>query len=322
MTNGYDSFFRYVIPPQDVIFASNSDLLRFLKAIPAIFLICLSVDSSAQEVDRSWGVSLFSGMINYQGDLNPNSFTFKNSNIAAGVIIRKPISRWFTLRGGINIGKIESADARNRDYLKARNLSFHNSIEEVYAALEITLLDASKFKFTPYMFAGFGMFHADPWTYDNSGVKTFLRPLSTEGQGLPQYPKQRPYTTIQPVLPFGGGARYAVSDAFIIGVEFHQRKTFFDYIDDVSSHFVDHDVLLAAKGPKAIELSYRGDEVPGGSQVYPSHGEQRGTPTEMDWYYFLGITLELKLNMLSGMFSNLKGSNDGYYRRCPKVPMY
>jgi hypothetical protein len=275
-----------------------------------------------QDHDRSALLGFYTGMINYQGDLNPNSFTFKNSNFAAGILIRKPLNPWISLRAGANIGRIEAADARNRDYLKPRNLSFFNSIEEVYAAVEISVLDLSNSRVTPFAFTGFSIFHTNPWTYDNSGVKTFLRPLSTEGQGLPQYPKQRVYGTIQPAFAFGGGLRFALNDAVYINIAFHQRKTFFDYIDDVSSHFVDRDVLLAAKGQKAIELSYRGDEVPGGAQAYPRPGDQRGTPTEMDWYYFLGATLEVKINQMQDLFNNLIGHEEGYYRRCPRIPQY
>lgn len=287
-----------------------------------MFLCLLAITSYSQDEDRSLSIGIYAGMINYQGDLNPHSFTFKNSNFATGILLRKPLNRWFTLRAGANFGRIEAADARNRDYLKPRNLSFFNSIEEVYGALEITILDFSNSRFTPFAYGGFGIFHADPWTYDNSGVKTFLRPLSTEGQGLAQYPKQRPYGPVQPVFAFGGGARFAINDALNLSIGFHQRKTFFDYIDDVSSHFVDHDILLAAKGPKAIELSYRGDELPGGIQTYPNRGEQRGTPSEMDWYYFLGVTLEVKVNRVHDLFSGLLGHDDGYYHRCPRIPLY
>jgi opacity protein-like surface antigen len=280
------------------------------------FLLCLIAKQlPAQELDKSFSLSLFTGAINYQGDLQPGSFTFSHSNFAAGLSIRKPLNRWITARAGVNYGTITAADSWNRDYLKPRNLSFTTTIKEAYAGLELTVLDISTKKFTPYIYGGIAVFHFNPWTRDNNGTKTFLQPLSTEGQGLPQYPEQKVYQLTQLAIPFGGGVKYAVSDAFSIGLEFSQRKSFTDYIDDVSTHYVDRDVLLQAKGAKSVELAYRGGQSPVGSPQYPAHGEQRGTPSEMDWYYFFGLTSEIKLNALSNLFRNGKSVAS---QRCPR----
>jgi hypothetical protein len=296
--------------------------LKTLKTITAILSLFIGSQSFSQELDKSVSVSLFTGMINYQGDLNPHSFTFKNSNFATGVIFRKPLNRWFTLRGGMLIGKIEAADRKNREYLQPRNLSFYTSLKEISLGLQFTMLDMSSTRFTPVMHGGVAFFHFNPWTYDNDGVKTFLKPLSTEGQGLSQYPEQRPYELTQMALAFGGGFKYVVNEGLIIGMEFNQRKTFTDYLDDVSTHFVDRDVLLAAKGQKAVDLAYRGDEVASGQPNYPLHGEQRGTPSEMDWYYFLGLTMEVKFHSLGSFFSSIRGNSGGYYQRCPRNVNY
>lgn len=279
------------------------------------FLSLFSFTSTqAQEVDKSATLSLFTGLINYQGDLNPSSFKFSHSNFAGGLIIRKPLGRLFTIRSGITVGTIKAADKWNRDYLKPRNLSFTTTVKEVYTGLELMLLDFSSRQFTPYLYGGLAVFHFNPWTHDSRGVKTYLKPLSTEGQGLPQYPMQKPYNLTQLALPFGAGFKVAVTDGFAVGIEFSQRKTFTDYLDDVSSHYVDRDVLLLAKGTKAVELSYREDELPNGRPMFPAHGEQRGTPSEMDWYYFFGLTMELKLNSLGGLFKTDKPVAS---QRCP-----
>ena len=268
----------------------------------------------AQELDKSATISLFTGAMNYQGDLNPNSFKYSHSNFTGGLILRKPLNRWFTLRAGVTMGKIKADDKWNRDYLQVRNLNFTSDIKEAYLGLELTVLDISSKRFTPYLYGGIAVFHFNPWTYDNNSTKTYLKTLSTEGQGLPQYPTQKPYNLTQLALPFGGGLKFAVSDDFSVGIEFSQRKTFTDYLDDVSSHYVDRDALLQAKGAKAVELSFREDELPNGRPLFPGHGEQRGTPSEMDWYYFFGLTLEFKLNTLGGLFNNNRSVSS---QRCP-----
>ena len=289
---------------------------RILSILTLIFTF-IYTPALGQFSANEWTLSAFAGTINYQGDLKPTSFTFNHSNPTFSLVLRKPISRWFNWRLGASIGKVEGADKYNRDYLKVRNLSFFTDVQEIYTALEINLLDITTKKFTPYMYGAVGLFHFNPWTYDNNGKKTYLKPLSTEGQGLSQYPQQKPYKLIQSVLGFGVGAKYALSSCSNIGIEFSQRKTFIDYLDDVSSFYVDQETLRAAKGDKAVELAWRGDEVPGGAP-YPQDGYQRGTKSEMDWYYFFGLTFETKLNCLKGIFTNLKGAHGPYYTKCPR----
>jgi opacity protein-like surface antigen len=299
---------------------ANPTLMRCVKTVT--FLLLLSIQLPAWSQDEEFSkeptITVFTGLINYQGDLNPNSFTIGHSKFAAGFSIRKPLNRWFSARAGFNIGHLEAADRYNRNYLKSRNLSFFSTIKEAYAGLEVSFLDISKSRFTPYMFGGVAVFHFNPWTYDNAGKKTYLRPLSTEGEGLAQFPSQKPYNLTQFALPFGVGVKYAVNDNINIGFEFSQRKTFTDYLDDVSSFYVDHDALLAAKGSKAVELAYRGIGGSSASAPYPQHGEQRGTPSEMDWYYFAGLNLELKLNAVSNLFNGFGSHDKNYRQRCPR----
>ncbi|MBL7744377.1 MAG: outer membrane beta-barrel protein [Chitinophagaceae bacterium] len=283
-----------------------------------LLLICANTITWSQdeEFSKMPYLSFFTGLVNYQGDLNPNSFTFGRSKFTAGASVRIPLSRWFTARAGFNIGSLEAADRYNRDYLKPRNLSFFTSVKEVFAALELNLLNIDKSRFTPYFYGGIAVFHFNPWAYDNGGEKIYLQPLSTEGQGILDFPTQKTYKLTQFALPFGAGLKYAVSNNVHVGIEFSQRKTFTDYLDDVSSFYVDRDKLLAAKGSKAVEMAFRGLSSPAASAPYPAHGEQRGTPSEMDWYYFTGINLEVKMSALASLFRG--GRDKSYQQRCPR----
>lgn len=292
-----------------------------VPAFPIITAITVSfcLNSTAQLTVSDWTLALFAGTANYQGDLKPTSFTFNHSNPAFTVILRKPLSRWFTWRSGASITKVEGADKYNRNDLKPRNLSFFTGLKEIYTGLEINLLDISTKQFTPYMYGAVIVYHFNPWTYDNSGNKVYLKPLSTEGQGLPDYPENKPYRLTQTALGFGVGGKYAISNCVNIGIEFSQRKTFTDYLDDVSTSYPDYDKLITARGDKAVELSWRGDELPGGAP-YPYEGYQRGTKTEMDWYYFFGLTFEVKIACLKTIFDGWKGDHGQAYHstRCPK----
>ena len=217
--------------------------MKPLKAALVFIFLIFCGKSFSQDFDKTPTLSFFAGLINYQGDLNPTSFSFSHSNFAKGIIFRKPLNRWFSIRAGFNSGKIEAADAWNRDYLKSRNLSFTTAINEVYTGLEISLLDISVKKISPFLYGGISIFHFNPWAKDNNGEKTYLKPLSTEGQGLAQFPEQKPYNLTQLALAFGGGVKYAVNDALFISIELSQRKSFTDYVDDVSSNYVDQNIL-------------------------------------------------------------------------------
>jgi Fe-S cluster assembly ATPase SufC len=80
----------------------------------------------------------------------------------------------------------------------------------------------------------------------------------------------------------------------------------------------DEAILLAERGPKAVELAYRGGEIKNGNPVFPSEGTVRGGPDFKDWYYFSGIHATFKINDPTfGSKNRLKGSKTS----CPG-PVY
>lgn len=284
------------------------------------FLITNCASIRAQDVDYTPWLGIFGGIVSYQGDLQPTSFDFERARPFFGLSLRQPLSNKLSVRAGASIGSLSAADRHNRGYLQPRNLSFRTDIKEVFLYLDWQLLDLTSYRMTPFAYGGGAYFHFNPYTHDESGAKVYLQPLGTEGQGLPDYPDRKVYSLYQPALAFGGGIRYALTNDLLFTIETAQRKSFIDYIDDVSKDFADKDKLLAARGPKAVELAFRGDEIHRNAP-YPNAGEQRGTPTEMDWYYFIGITLEAKFRSVgdlgrsfSGVFSK---NGSSFQQRCP-----
>ena len=128
--------------------------------------------------------------------------------------------------------------------------------------------------FTPYVTFGAGIFNYDPYAY-LADEKYFLRPLGTEGQGSPLYPDRKQYSAMAISVPLGVGVKYSLNERLNIGFEVLHRFTNTDYLDDVSTNYVDQTALLNARGQTAVDFAWRGDEV--GSGLYPAAGTSRGS---------------------------------------------
>jgi opacity protein-like surface antigen len=271
--------------------------MKFCFSIYFFFIACLHVDAQRLHVILNAGTS------NYLGDLSAKVIDSKQTNMSFGIGAKYEITDNLFARAGFAFGKVEGNDAfSSKTDILNRNLSFQSSIQEFSVGGEYYLLNLYDHKITPYVFAGLGVFHFNPYAFDVNNQKVFLKPLSTEGQGLAQYPDKKEYSLFQLNIPFGGGIKFALSENIHIGIEFGLRKLFTDYLDDVSGSYVDETTLRNAKGQRAVDLAYRGDEVPGGNPIYPADGIGRGNPQIDDWYSFNGLTLNIRLDPTSGIF--------------------
>lgn len=243
-----------------------------------------------------WNVNIFGGFANYIGDLQSSPYTTQQAHLAAGAGIQYDFNPHISLLTNLTYGKVGASDVYSTEAdLRARNLSFETNIGEWNLLAEYNLFSLLSHKVTPYVFAGVAVYHFNPYAYDSTGRKVFLRPLSTEGEGLPQYPGSKPYPLTQLAIPFGGGIKFRVSDRITLAYEIGLRKLFTDYLDDVSGRYVDEATLLQAKGPEAVEMAYRGNELEGGA-AYPAAGTVRGDPKRKDWYYMSGLRVTIALN--------------------------
>ena len=112
---------------------------------------------------------------------------------------------------------------------------------------------------------------------------TPLQELGTEGQGTTSFQNRKPYSLTQLSIPFGGGVKIGVSDDFNIIIEYGLRKTFTDYIDDVSTTYAG---IPSEFDNITIELSDRSlDKMITG----PKDGIARGDETNKDWYSLLEL---------------------------------
>jgi len=281
-----------------------------------LLLVCLLFPFILSAQNRLH-VTLFGGFANYQGDLQDKPFTLDQSNGAFGAGLKYDITSHIAVRSSFNYGRVQGDDKINKPSLQVRNLSFQTKILELNLLGEYTLFDLDQKRFSPYVFGGIALFRFNPYAYDTLGNKLDLKPLSTEGQGLSAYPDREPYKLTQFAIPFGAGIKLRINENAVLGYEIGLRKTFTDYLDDVSKTYVDPSALALERGPKAVEMSYRGGELKTGNPTYPADGEIRGGAEFKDWYYFTGITLSVAINTGNKSFlgSGKRKSQTG----CPKV---
>ncbi|MEO8766276.1 MAG: DUF6089 family protein [Ginsengibacter sp.] len=267
----------------------------------------LAVTSNAQ----NFHINLYAGTSNYQGDLQDKRFTFNQAHFAGGVGLSYDLSDKFSIRSGLTLGKVSADDKYGRN--SVRNLNFTSNLTEVNLGVEYYITRMQDHALTPYVFAGLALYHFDPYTHDTSGIKYFLKPLSTEGEGFVDGRKN--YNLTQFAIPFGAGVKLSLSDNINVGLEVGWRKLFTDQLDDVSTTYIDEATLLANKGPKAVELAFRGDELKNGN-TYPEAGIKRGGSLRKDWYYFTGLTLSFRLGAGRNA-GNLGGGGKHSQTACP-----
>lgn len=280
-----------------------------------IIFLCLLLPVGLFAQDRLH-LTLFGGFSNYQGDLQNRAITLDQSNGAFGIGAKYDLTSHISVRGSFNYGKVQGDDKVNKPSLQVRNLSFETKIFEFNVLGEYNFFDLSEKRFSPYVFGGVALFRFNPYAHDTLGNKIYLKPLSTEGQGLAPYSDRKSYKLTQFAVPFGAGIKLRITENAVLGYEFGFRKTFFDYLDDLSTTYVDATALAAERGPKAVEMSYRSGELKNGDPLYPADGTVRGGSKYKDWYYFTGITLALAIN--TGNKSFLPGNNRRSRTDCPR----
>ncbi|RQO31783.1 hypothetical protein DBR32_07525 [Taibaiella sp. KBW10] len=285
-----------------------------MKKIILPVLVALPLLVTAQ---RHHEIGLTAGASSFYGDLQPNILPDNNKMFqpTVGLLYKYFVSPRLGFRFGANYIRLTAADSLslNKTYEK-RNLSFSNNVGEIYGAIEFNFLavDQYRFKVSPYIFAGVGAFYSNPFAYDEKGEKQVLRDLSTEGQGIAQYPDRKAYPLINAAFPIGGGVKFFIGKTIMLAAEVNMRYTSTDYIDDVSRSYVNLDTLRAYKGTKAVDMSYRGNQSGKWDGNYPNYKFQRGDFKGNDWYWTAGITATVYFDAFGNAKKYLQS-------RCPKV---
>ncbi|MCO6496926.1 MAG: hypothetical protein J5I50_04595 [Chitinophagaceae bacterium] len=258
----------------------------------------------------------------FLGDLGGNrgegtrfikDINFSLTNIMGGAFVVVHPNDWLGFRVAAQYGKLQGDDTKIKRnggaelYRKQRNLDFRTKLAEAYIAAEVYPLEFlfgeyQDFRLSPYGVIGVGVYHYNPQgsLTDANGNKTwhYLKPLHTEGQGFDEYPDRKEYSLTQINIPMGVGIRYHVTEQFNISLEMLLRKSFNDYVDDVSTDYVDpvlfDKYLTPQQAAIAKKIADKSNQIaiPGMTRYAP--GEQRGNPNQNDSWFTTFIKLGWK----------------------------
>jgi hypothetical protein len=257
-----------------------------------IAFIGLGFTANAQYKENT-EVGFIGGASYYLGDLNTTHFN--NSLPFGGIVIRKNIDRRFSYKAELlylNIAADDRDDATDTIAIN-RGLHFRSSVFELSGQIEFNFLPFEAgnalYTWTPFVYTGLSFFHFNPQAENKDGLWVNLQELGTEGQGSTSFPERTKYPLAQLAIPLGGGLKIAINPSFNIILEYGVRKTFTDYLDDVSTTYPEGvNSNIADISNATYEMSD-----PTGTHIA---GDQRGDPDKKDWYSFVGITLSFKLN--------------------------
>ena len=273
----------------------------FILFAIGILVMLNNVKAQYQSTVQEGEFGISAGVAHYFGDLNTRA-NVNRPKPALGIFFRKQFGNYTGLRVSAHYAQLGYSDIYStNDYQKRRNLSFNTNIWELAVQGDFNFF---KFvpgdpynRFTPYITLGAGIFSYDPYTY-LGGQKVFLRPLGTEGQGYSQYPDRKPYGTMALCIPFGVGVKYNLTERVNIGFEIVHRFTNTDYLDDVSSTFVDPSIFpklpdgTASIAELLQDRSYETGEPIGFLNGTP---RQRGYPKQKDQYIMAELTFSFNL---------------------------
>jgi Domain of unknown function (DUF6089) len=298
---------------------------HYRRTIVFSLLICLATAPSWAQYFRSssywkthrneWGIGM--GVSNFLGELGGRnqigspfvwdlefSQTKPALNISHKYFLRERISWCNALTYGVLSG---NDNLTTEPFRHNRNLQFRSDIFEFSSVLQyhfykeqlghiydlrgVKGVKSKRIGF--YIFAGIGGFYFNPKAQVNNGYVA-LKPLHTEGQGLPGGPEE--YNLYGFCVPMGFGLRKALSKQWSTGLELQYTMTFTDYIDDVSGIYYynesNPDLIRDTYGDLAAYLADPSlGEVPG--QTGP--GAQRGDSKDNDAYLFLKVQFHYKV---------------------------
>ncbi len=267
-------------------------ILRLYFCIP-IFLFIGFCSLQGQAIYTK----LHLGAMYYHGDLTPRTIGLSTGpgKFSYGITLGRNIVDWASINARFMKGSLTGDDRYSLDETrKSRNLNFTTPIYEfgIYTDLKVNkiLKVLDKYKVRLYITAGLNFFRFNPMT-TYKGKVVELQPLGTEGQNI-WGNNRKSYSLTAISRPIGMTVEFDVTKNVSIGIEVAPRKTYTDYLDDVSGSYVNYDEMMAVGNYLGAQLSNRTGEYFGTDNIRVATGTVRGNPNQNDWYTHFGFYIK------------------------------
>ena len=265
------------------------------------------------EFNGGAGASNFLGELGGANQIGTNYFRdleWGETRFGAAFGLRYKLSEFFAFHTHVTYGAVSGDDKLTEEYFRHyRNLNFHTYIFEWNLNFEAAFQQeqighryrlrrvkgAKGYEIYAYGFVGIGFFNFDPKTEYNGNTYR-LQPLGTEGQGI--VPTRSKYSLWQFCIPIGFGFKYTIDAKWGVGIEYGMRKTFTDYIDDVSTTYFDLPAIQATYGNVAAALADRSLGPHPSNITAPD--QQRGDPRDLDAYMLAIFSINYKIRTTRG----------------------
>ncbi len=206
-------------------------------------LITLSVISFLSYSQKYTEFGYFVGTSYYLGDLNTKHFN--DPRLSFGLLYRINLNSRWAIRANLYGGSL-SADDKQSDYEYQKIRAFN------FSTIYVELNGQMEFNFLPYIFG--------------DERKNFT-PYIALGLGSVYFTQSE--KPLQITIPFAFGLKYNLNKNIAVGIAWNMRKTFTDYIDNVTNN-VDYDKI---------------ENIP---------PKQLGYKRHRDWYSNAGIFITFK----------------------------
>jgi len=252
------------------------------KFIHIILLILINYSGSAgnrfQTPYSSWKLGVFGGGSYYLGEINQNHFS--PINFAFGSFLRYNFDQRLNFKFGVNFGTISGDDKNsNSSFNNDRNFAFNSNLIEISSTMELNFFPFSALDYkahfvSPYGYLGFAYAHHNPQASYN-GIDISTADLETEGNS---------YSKHLLTIPMGVGVKFRFN-RLGLGLDWGIRKTFTDYLDDVSTFYQ----------PTNSSGNSSQQNISNTSKYEDVGNLKRGDQYSNDWYVFTGISLFVNL---------------------------
>jgi hypothetical protein len=276
-------------------------------------LLLFSICTLSMQSQWLWDFGVNAAAANYLGDIGGGAGTRRG--FVSDLKLAK--TRW-NFGGFVRYKwrpKLSSNPGR-----RFRNFNFRNDVYDVGFTGEYFFYENNDLGntyryrngFRAYVFAGVGGFFSNPKTL-YQGEWVALQPLATEGVQYRKFVMN---------IPMGVGFYFTLNKKNRIGFEINYRKTFTDYLDDISGNYPDKPSDSYSQGLilRTTELNSTDPQLvasnPGAYESHQFGGYKRGDSKHKDAYLTMGLSYSY---VIRGKSSFYRVRNTGFFSKKRKM---